>query len=212
MGVARPRTRRTRIQDWVEPPGAAVRDTTRLPGIGARDRVGRARARTAVRASELAVRGSLRYALILLPVCLCILTLYGYTSVAKMGYEVSQMESELKMLEQENGKLRLEVAQLQSMTRVETVARREMGLGNPTETKLVKVDDTAGELYAMLQSGVGSRDTWGTQGDRLARGTESRPRDVDSAALGGLGGSQVVRTSLLSRLLSASRAEAHSSR
>lgn len=152
----------------------------------------RTRTKGRVRERGAGAHGSSRYLLVLMAVGLCILTLYRYSAIARMGYEVNQLNQELRRLEQENGRLRLEVAQLDSVTRVETVARREIGLGEPTETKLVRVDEASGGLFAMLQSQTGS---FG------AEPRESHPREGAS-----------TRRSLLSRLLSASLAEARSSR
>lgn len=70
------------------------------------------------------------------------LVLYAWPSleIRQTSLAREQMSKERERLLEENRKLRLEKAALENLHRVETIARRELGLVTPTPGKLIVVE------------------------------------------------------------------------
>jgi cell division protein FtsL len=59
--------------------------------------------------------------------------------VMDLNLQVSELRRELKAQEQEQGRLRLEVASLKIPARIETLAKGELGMSLPTEQQVIQV-------------------------------------------------------------------------
>lgn len=59
--------------------------------------------------------------------------------VMDLNLQVGELRRELKAQEQEQGRLRLEVASLKMPARIETLAKGELGMSLPTEQQVVPV-------------------------------------------------------------------------
>ena len=64
----------------------------------------------------------------------------GAVQVTGLEYEISQMESRLRDLQQDTSNLRLEAASLSSPERIERVARKELNLRLPSPEQVITVD------------------------------------------------------------------------
>ena len=56
-----------------------------------------------------------------------------------LNLQIGDLRRELKAQEQEQGRLRLEVASLKIPARIETLAKGELGMSLPTEQQVVQV-------------------------------------------------------------------------
>ena len=84
------------------------------------------------------------WALVLLVGCLVAgLGLYAWPHLERrrVGLETQQMDRERERLVEENRKLRLELASLEELQRVEAIARRELGLAVPAPGQVVVVEE-----------------------------------------------------------------------
>jgi len=59
--------------------------------------------------------------------------------VMDLNLQVGELRRELKVQEQEQGRLKLEVASLKMPARIETLAKGELGMSLPTEQQVVQV-------------------------------------------------------------------------
>jgi cell division protein FtsL len=59
--------------------------------------------------------------------------------VMDLNLQIGDLRRELKAQEQEQGRLRLEVASLKIPARIETLAKGELGMSLPTEQQVVQV-------------------------------------------------------------------------
>ncbi len=59
--------------------------------------------------------------------------------VFEFEYAISSLETELRESEQENRQLRLEAASLRNPSRIERLARNELGLRLPTPSQIITV-------------------------------------------------------------------------
>jgi len=59
--------------------------------------------------------------------------------VMDLNLQVGDLRRELKAQEQEQGRLRLEVASLKIPARIETLAKGELGMSLPTEQQVIQV-------------------------------------------------------------------------
>jgi len=59
--------------------------------------------------------------------------------VMDLNMQVGDLRRELKAQEQEQGRLRLEVASLKIPARIETLAKGELGMSLPTEQQVIQV-------------------------------------------------------------------------
>lgn len=65
---------------------------------------------------------------------------WSRVQVTSFEYDLSQMESTLREMQQETASLRLEAASLRSPERIERVARNELGLRLPSPEQVITVD------------------------------------------------------------------------
>lgn len=64
---------------------------------------------------------------------------WSRVKVMDLNLKVGEMRRELKEQEQEQGRLKLEVASLKMPARIETLAKGELGMSLPTEQQVVQV-------------------------------------------------------------------------
>ena len=65
---------------------------------------------------------------------------WSRVQVTGLEYEISQLESSLRELNQETSNLRLEAASLKNPERIERVARKELNLRLPSSEQVITVD------------------------------------------------------------------------
>lgn len=97
---------------------------------------------------ELRTRGALPFSVIfleLLPAALAIALLAAVgvvhvTSrvlVVRVGYELSKLDQEATALTRDNDRLKLELATLKSPTRLESIARSQLGMAPPAAASII---------------------------------------------------------------------------
>jgi cell division protein FtsL len=102
-------------------------------------------------AIELRTRGALSFSVIfleLLPAALAIglLAAVGVVHVTsrvlvvKVGYELSRLDAESTSLTRDNDRLKLELATLKSPSRLEGLARKELGMGPPAASSILHLE------------------------------------------------------------------------
>ncbi len=64
---------------------------------------------------------------------------WSRVKVMDLNLKVGELRRELKSQEQEQGRLKLEVASLKMPARIETLAKGELGMSLPTEQQVVQV-------------------------------------------------------------------------
>jgi cell division protein FtsL len=64
---------------------------------------------------------------------------WSRVKVMDLNLKVGELRRELKAQEQEQGRLRLEVASLKIPARIETLAKGELGMSLPTEQQVIQV-------------------------------------------------------------------------
>jgi cell division protein FtsL len=64
---------------------------------------------------------------------------WSRVKVVDLNLKVGEMRKELKEQEQEQGRLKLEVASLKAPARIEAIAKGELGLSLPTEQQIVVI-------------------------------------------------------------------------
>jgi cell division protein FtsL len=64
---------------------------------------------------------------------------WSRVKVMDLSLKVGELRRELKEQEQEQGRLKLEVASLKMPARIETLAKGELGMSLPTEQQVVQV-------------------------------------------------------------------------
>lgn len=64
---------------------------------------------------------------------------WSRVKVMDLNLQVSELRRELKEQEQEQGRLKLEVASLKIPARIETLAKGELGMSLPTEQQVIQV-------------------------------------------------------------------------
>ncbi len=74
-------------------------------------------------------------ALLILAVFLGLFVTSRYTVMAEMGYRLAEMEEAVAALQEENRRLKLEVARLEAPERIERVARERLGMYRPNEVR-----------------------------------------------------------------------------
>ncbi|NJD91235.1 MAG: cell division protein FtsL [Geobacter sp.] len=81
------------------------------------------------------------YALVVLAIMtlVSIFHVWSRVKVVDLNLKVGEMRKELKEQEQEQGRLKLEVASLKAPARIESIAKGELGLSLPTEQQIVVV-------------------------------------------------------------------------
>ncbi|PIU51627.1 cell division protein FtsL [Candidatus Desantisbacteria bacterium CG07_land_8_20_14_0_80_39_15] len=58
---------------------------------------------------------------------------------AKLSYEISQFREDKKKVENENGYLQIRMKELNSLSRIERIAKEQLGLIVPKEIKIIQV-------------------------------------------------------------------------
>jgi cell division protein FtsL len=64
---------------------------------------------------------------------------WSRVKVVDLNLQVGEMRKQLKEQEQEQGRLKLEVASLKAPARIESIAKGELGLSLPTEQQIIVV-------------------------------------------------------------------------
>lgn len=64
---------------------------------------------------------------------------WSHNQIISLGYETSEAAREEQTLQQENNRLRLELASLKAPGRIERMAQRELGLAPPQKEQLIIV-------------------------------------------------------------------------
>jgi len=75
--------------------------------------------------------------LIAILVCSLIFFVWARLQVTYLGYQISQANSEHKQLLKLNKQMKLEVASLKSLSRIESIAKKQLGLTNPEPGQMV---------------------------------------------------------------------------
>jgi len=75
--------------------------------------------------------------LITLLVCSLIFFVWARLQITYLGYQISQANSEHTKLFKLNKQMKLEVASLKSLSRIENIAKNQLGLVNPESSQMV---------------------------------------------------------------------------
>ncbi len=98
--------------------------------------------RVALRARWVATPCLSTVGLGLLVLAVALLYVWQHIHVVRMGYEVEGLRHEKAALVQEYKSLRLELGQLQSMRRVEEIARNRLGMVTPKRGQVVLIPES----------------------------------------------------------------------
>ena len=81
------------------------------------------------------------YAILVLSIMtvVAIFHVWSRVKVVDLNLQVSEMRRQLKEQEQEQGRLKLEVASLKAPARIEAIAKGELGMSLPTDQQVVVV-------------------------------------------------------------------------
>jgi len=79
-------------------------------------------------------------AFVALLLVISIFFVWSRLQVVNLEYGISSLEGQLRSMEQESRRLRLEAASLRNPGRIELMARNELGLRLPTPDQVVTVD------------------------------------------------------------------------
>ena len=74
---------------------------------------------------------------IIILICSLIFFVWSRLQITYLGYQISQANSEQKQLLQLNTQMTLEIASLKSLSRIETIAKNQLGLTNPEPEQTV---------------------------------------------------------------------------
>jgi cell division protein FtsL len=77
------------------------------------------------------------FILITLFFCSLIFFVWSRLQITYLGYEISQVNKEQKQFLNLNKQLKLEAASLESLARIENIARKQLGLVNPKSHQMV---------------------------------------------------------------------------
>ena len=75
--------------------------------------------------------------LVTLLVCSLIFFVWARLQITYLGYQISQANSEHIQLVKLNKQMKLEVASLKSLSRIESIAKNQLGLVNPESSQMV---------------------------------------------------------------------------
>lgn len=75
--------------------------------------------------------------LITVLVCSLIFFVWARLQITYLGYQISQANSEHTQLFKLNKQMKLEVASLKSLSRIESIAKNQLGLVNPESSQMV---------------------------------------------------------------------------
>lgn len=115
----------------------------RLPAYHRRTQVRRRRARAGARAGTIWSRHPEYVAMLLLAGCV----LVGLALVAlpaqtmAISYEMSSLRAQLSLLQQEVSGLEVQRAALESLERIDRIARERLGMREPAQVRLLHVED-----------------------------------------------------------------------
>jgi len=77
------------------------------------------------------------FILITLFICSLIFFVWSRLQITYLGYQISQANNKQEQLLNLNKKLKLEVASLKSLSRIENIAKNQLGLVNPKPHQMV---------------------------------------------------------------------------
>jgi cell division protein FtsL len=77
--------------------------------------------------------------IIIIVTAVSVFHVWSRVKVMDLNLKVGELRSQLKEQEQEQGRLKLEVASLKMPGRIETLAKGELGMSLPTEQQVVQV-------------------------------------------------------------------------
>ena len=77
------------------------------------------------------------FILITLFICSLIFFVWSRLQITYLGYEISHASSEQQQLLKLNRQMKLEAASLKSLSRIESIAKNQLGLINPEPSQLV---------------------------------------------------------------------------
>lgn len=72
--------------------------------------------------------------------------IYKHSQVAALGYKIESTKDNIAVLQRENKRLELQVAELQGLDRVEEVARNKLGMEKPENTLLAALPAEVSDL------------------------------------------------------------------
>ncbi len=78
-------------------------------------------------------------AVMVLMTVVAVFHVWSRVKVVDLGLEINQLRRELKDQQQEQGRLKLEVASLKTPARIEAIAKGTLGMSLPTEQQVVVV-------------------------------------------------------------------------
>lgn len=78
-------------------------------------------------------------AVIVLMTVVAVFHVWSRVKVVDLGLEINQLRREFKDQQQEQGRLKLEVASLKTPARIEAIAKGTLGMSLPTEQQVVVV-------------------------------------------------------------------------
>jgi len=126
------------------------------------------------RRTRTRVFGTVAYAVLF--ALLGILIASRYAAVARIGYEITELKAEVAGLERENERLRLDIAQLRSVDRIEEIAVAQLGMERPGEVCIARgepaaeetlvatsVEGQPGVAFAASRREAGAAETGGTE-------------------------------------------------
>lgn len=70
-------------------------------------------------------------------ICSLIFFVWSRLQITYLGYQISQANSEQQQLLKLNKQMKLEVASLTSLSRIESIAKNQLGLNNPEPCQVV---------------------------------------------------------------------------
>lgn len=66
---------------------------------------------------------------------------WQHIQVVRLGYQIERLRTEQVALVQDSKSLRVELSRLRSLTRVEELARRKLGMVNPVPGQVIRLED-----------------------------------------------------------------------
>ncbi|HAI22083.1 MAG TPA: hypothetical protein DCM14_09365 [Clostridiales bacterium UBA8153] len=115
----------------------------RLPAYHRRTQVRRRRARSSARAGTIWSRHPEYVAILLLAGCalmgLALVALPANTMAA--SYEMASLRARLSLLQQEVSGLEMQLAALESLERIDRIAREQLGMREPAQVRLLPVEE-----------------------------------------------------------------------
>lgn len=106
--------------------------------------------------------------------------IYKHSQVAAIGYEIESTKHNIAVLQRENKRLELQVAELQGLDRVEEVARVKLGMVKPENVMLAalpaEADKVSGKQVAASKKSKTDPDAWSLVAKRLIGRAEASPR------------------------------------